>query len=195
MSNHLVVDLETMGRSTTAAIIEIGAVVFDPEGDLLSLEEMNWSGDKFYSRVSLDSSLAAGLTTDPSTISWWLVQCDEARKEAAAAIEQGINIKSVLGAFATWTRGAKVIRYWSHGASFDLPILEYAYQRVGYHSPFDFRLMRDTRTLFELADVKYKGPQEGGHTALRDAWCEANAIQRAWQSLKGKGKGKNGHGC
>lgn len=67
--SHIMLDLETMGNGSQAAIIAIGAVAFDLSG----------IKDRFYTQVSLESSVRAGLIADPSTIMWWMQKSDEAR--------------------------------------------------------------------------------------------------------------------
>ncbi len=59
-------DLETMGNTSNAAIISIAAVYFDETG----------VGRSFYHKVSLGSSCAIGLEMDADTVLWWLKQSD-----------------------------------------------------------------------------------------------------------------------
>ena len=69
---NVMIDLETMGVNNNAAIIAIGAVAFDFEGNL---------GYHFYQTITLQSSVENGGIMDASTVLWWMRQSDEARKE------------------------------------------------------------------------------------------------------------------
>ena len=62
-------DLETMGKGPSAAIVTIGAVFFDPmTGEL---------GAEFEAHIDLRDSARFG-EIDPDTVLWWLGQSDEA---------------------------------------------------------------------------------------------------------------------
>ena len=69
----VMVDLETLGNTSTAAIIQIGACVFDTEG----------TGERFCATVSFESALQWGDPT-ASTLEWWMEQSDAARKSVLA---------------------------------------------------------------------------------------------------------------
>lgn len=70
-----------------------------------------------------------------------------------------------------------------HGATFDPVILENAYRAVGMKAWWKFSNVRDTRTLFDLANYRYVA--KGGHDALDDAMNQVKAVQEAYQKLKG----------
>ena len=160
MSLHVMVDLETLDTVPTAAIIAIGAVAFDPEGDgLPPLAEMSEAIGKFYIRVSLDSCLRNGLTVDGSTVSWWLRQENDARQEAAAAVDGGVDLSSALWSFRHWYQRVRPIRVWGNGSSFDISILEHAYRRVHSRPPWDYKAVRDMRTRMEDVGMKYTSPR------------------------------------
>ncbi|ENZ6392866.1 RecE family exodeoxyribonuclease, partial [Escherichia coli] len=61
--DHLMIDLETMGKNPDAPIISIGAIFFDPQtGDM---------GPEFSKTIDLET---AGGVIDRDTIKWWLKQ-------------------------------------------------------------------------------------------------------------------------
>ena len=68
---HIMLDLETMGKGPRAAIVAIGCVRIE-QGAIT---------DTYYRRVNLESSLQAGLKVDASTVNWWLNQDAAARAE------------------------------------------------------------------------------------------------------------------
>jgi 3' exoribonuclease, RNase T-like len=73
---------------------------------------------------------------------------------------------------------------WSHGSNFDTVILENAYRLIGGSPWWDYKNVRDTRTLFDVAGCTYTA--KGGHDALEDARNQAEAVQKAYQQLKGR---------
>ncbi|EIN8137959.1 3'-5' exoribonuclease, partial [Escherichia coli] len=66
--DHLMIDLETMGKNPDAPIISIGAIFFDPQtGDM---------GPEFSKTIDLET---AGGVIDRDTMKWWLKQSREAQ--------------------------------------------------------------------------------------------------------------------
>ncbi|CAD5376749.1 putative Exodeoxyribonuclease I [Pseudomonas sp. OF001] len=167
---HIVIDLETMGVGTNAAIVSIGAVRI----------ERGQHAAGFYRRVDLASSLAHGGTTDASTISWWLKQSPEARGEVDGS-EHPANLYDVLWSLRDFIQARDEPRLWGNGATFDLRILGEAYDAFHEGRPWDFRLERDLRTILELyPEARDVGEFEGiRHHALADACHEAKQLIKA----------------
>jgi hypothetical protein len=144
--NHLMIDLETMGNKSNAAIVAIGAVEFEITSGKM--------GKEFYTRVDLQSSIDHGLVMDASTVMWWLGQSEEARKEIC---KTGENIKHALGQLNVFI-GNKYYHVWSNSARFDLSILATAYAKINpsfftmrfRDLPWDFRKERCVRTYLAL---------------------------------------------
>lgn len=164
---HIVIDLETMGIGTHAAIVAIGAARIE-QGQIRA---------EFYRRVDLDSSITNGGTTDASTLSWWLKQSAEARAEVDGS-QDSAPIISALSELAEFITARPRSRVWGNGATFDLRILGEAYGDAWMNRPWDFRLERDLRTLLELyPEAKQAGEFAGiRHHALHDARHEARQL-------------------
>jgi len=167
---HIVIDLETMGIGTNAAIVAIGAVRI----------ERGQHTAEFYRIVDLASSLAHGGTTDASTISWWLKQSPEARAEVDGS-QQPANLYDALWGLRDFIQARDEARLWGNGATFDLRILGEAYDAFHEPRPWDFRLERDLRTIIELyPEAKDVGEFDGiRHHALADACHEAKQLRKA----------------
>lgn len=139
---HVMLDLETMGNKSNAALISIGAVAFD----IITGE----TGREFYNRIDLQSCLDRGLVINASTLYWWLTQNRQAQEEVAKG---GDDLAAVLEGFEFWLRGTvKRVKLWGNGARFDIGLLEDAYVACGYKEmPWGFRNERDLRTLVAFA--------------------------------------------
>ena len=79
-------------------------------------------------------------------------------------------------------------RVWSQGAAFDIAHLERYYERLGWKQPWSYSAVRDTRTLYEAAEL-YAGWQRdktvpAAHTALADAQAQAQAVLSAMAALQ-----------
>jgi hypothetical protein len=157
---QVMVDLETLGTSSTAVIIAIGAVEFDQKSGKL--------GREFYRVVDGQSCVDAGMKMDVSTVMWWMKQDTTAR---AAFEVKGVPLKDALGDLAEWLPEAASV--WGNGATFDNVILSSAYRAVSLEQPWPFWGDRCYRTLKNLRpDVKFA--REGTyHNALDDAKSQA----------------------
>jgi len=174
------VDIETMGVSSNAAIVSIGAVHFDPHWGML--------GKEFYVPVSLKDSSKYG-TMDADTILWWLQQNEAAREQLTKS--DGMNLEQALSLLVTFIRGAhqgllrlEEIYVWGHGATFDPVVLDNAYKAVKLQTPWTFRNVRDTRTLFDfVGGAPVVALEDIEHHALYDARKQALQVQAAYRLL------------
>lgn len=168
--NHITFDLETLGNTTTAPIIQIGAVVFSKDHDDII--------DEFYANIKWESLKKYNFSVDYSTIQWWIQQSEEARNSIVQ--EQTHSIDKALCEFTQWLEkvgGPSNFYYWTH-ATFDPPILVNAYRQCGKHCTIPFRLHRDIRTLNWITgrvEVERRGVS---HNALDDAKHQALYIRK-----------------
>lgn len=169
---HLMIDLETAGVSKNAALLSIGAVLFTKQGVTIS---------EYYSRINLETD--HGGKIDPSTFIWWLQQSEEARKTITE--DKGEQMFVVIDDFCAWVRDfspvdLKDVKVWGNGATFDIVILQEAFNRVGRTWPFSFWNERCFRTLAaEFPQVKRVKP-ELAHHALSDAKAQVTTLLNIW---------------
>lgn len=175
---HVMVDLETQGIRPTSIILSLGAVVFDPA--------TGKTGAEFYRNVEVASCEAIGLTRDKSTMDWWLEQSAEAR----AALEPDQKpVTDVIRDFTAWWKEASGTHPWSHGATFDVAILENIYQQLGLNAPWDFWNVRCCRTILACANRKIYRPKDSvHHNALDDAKAQAVAIAACFRDKQFSGR-------
>ncbi|MGY2573181.1 3'-5' exonuclease [Vibrio sp. C8] len=183
MSIHVMLDLETMGNTSNAAIVSIGAVVFNPEtGEL---------GADFEEVINLNSSAYYG-DLDASTVTWWLTQSEEARAIFQRDTPKS-SLKDALLELNQWFADlgdAKEIQIWGNGSGFDNVILTNAYKAVRIKPNFTHWNDRDVRTIVEMGrsilgiDPKTKLEREGTHhSALDDAKFQAKYVAIIWRQF------------
>ncbi len=164
----IMIDLETLGTRSSAAIIQIGACYFDRNTGEIGREFL----------VNINEQID-GFTMDFSTISWWFQQSQEARESVTA---DGVNIFAAMSTLQDFLSEGEFL--WAH-ATFDLPIIQHAFEVVKFKNPIPFRGMRDIRTLMDLADHRSEKPREGvHHTALDDAKFQVAYCVEALNQLK-----------
>lgn len=173
---HLMIDLETLGHTTTSAILSIGAVEFD-----LNSGE---TGREFYQIVDLQSCLDLGLTINASTFYWWMKESDSARNEIC---KQGLPIYRMLLDLTDFIKELDPnVCVWGNSASFDLSILENAYIASDNKIPWGFRNERDVRTLVSFApeiknNCKFNGVT---HNPIDDCKHQIKYCSAIWNKLK-----------
>ena len=165
------VDLETMAVSPNAVVLTLGAVHFNPYG--------NGYSDKLYLKLSIDDQDALSREVDPNTLDWWARQ-DKAIMEEAFSPDDRVSVSDAVDQFHKFAWGCD--KFWSHGAVFDLMILEDMYRQVNRTPPWEFWRCRDTRTLFDLADPEMEKSVEQ-HNALFDAIRQAKGVQTVYRKL------------
>lgn len=165
----IMLDLETMGNGSSAAICAIGAVEFDLESGEL--------GREFYTIVNLESSVKAGGVIDASTVLWWMKQSDAARAELQ---NKGFDLEISLIRFAHWLEDCDCNReelcIWGNGAAFDNVILRSAYEKTEIKTPWDFwgdRCYRTAKNLLPSVEMVRTGLH---HCAVDDARDQARHL-------------------
>lgn len=170
---HVMIDLETMGKSADTVFVSIGACKFDSQGIL----------GKFYANIDWNQE---GRTWNGDTVKWWMKQNQEAKN---ALIQDGKPMEDVLEDFRAWltktyigdTLNNSDPIVWGNGATFDISILEHAYGRM--NTPWKFRNVRDMRTMVALTNLSYPLKSGVAHNALDDAVYQAEFIVDIFKEL------------
>ncbi|MDZ4919105.1 exonuclease [Escherichia coli] len=178
MWDHLMIDLETMGKNPDAPIASIGAVFFDPQ--------TGETGPEFSKTIALET---AGGVIDRDTIKWWLKQSREAQ---SAILTDEIPLDDALLQFREFideNSGEFFVQVWGNGANFDNVILRRSYERQEIPCPWRYTNDRDVRTMVALGlvmdfDARNVITFEGErHNALHDARYQAKYVSAIWQKL------------
>jgi len=177
----IMLDLETLGVSPGSVVLSMGAVAYDPRAP--------WDSDtgqelartyRFMRKISLEDCCAQGLVIEPGSIRFWMSQSDEAREEAFSG---KMLLKNALLDFSDWfgrLPSDGPVKVWAHGAPFDPALLKAAYKAVGLEEPWEFRELRDTRTVFDLAGITYKGTR---HHVIEDCLDQCRKVCEGFAAL------------
>ena len=169
---HLMIDLETLATTPNAAILTIGACKFDPQAtDIHST---------YYERIVLETQEEYGRVINEDTLAWWSQQDKQIQEDAFGEGDDRIDLRDAMKKLYTFGLGTTNV--WSHGAIFDVVIIEDICRSLQQAVTWKFWEVRDTRTLFDLADVSVR--IEGKHNALTDAVAQAKAVQQSYAKLK-----------
>jgi DNA polymerase III epsilon subunit-like protein len=178
----LMIDIETLGTSSTATILSIAAVYFNP----LTGEQ----GEEFNRKISLDANIKAGRTIDARTLEWWMSQQKSAQDSAFCFKNtEETKLSTVLMDFAKFVKPDTLP--WGNGATFDITIIETAFERCKLKTPWKFWNVRDVRTVVSMGELlgfkpKLNMPFVGvRHDALDDSKHQAKYVSAIIQKIKG----------
>lgn len=174
---HIMIDIETLGTRPTPVVLSIGAVAFDPD---TAAEKQDMP--TFYANVDTNSAKDLGLLIDGETVRWWMRQSESARQAVMDDEQELSTVLVSLHRFVQEHAGRNGVRVWSHGATFDIPIIAELYALLDMRPPWHYSDARDTRTLFDLAGYKLDSVSERatGHNALEDAKIQAAGVCAAY---------------
>jgi hypothetical protein len=172
------IDLETLSTRTNAAILSVGAALFDPVAGEI--------GETYYARVALESATALG-HVDGGTVRWWMDQSNAARAEAFGGQESTYDALIGLVRFLRDKTDVNSLLVWAAGPTFDVIILESTFRRISIDVPWTYRAPRDVRTVLGLPGVTK--PERDAtlteHNALADAIHQARCVIAAYRQLRG----------
>lgn len=168
-------DLETLGNTSQAPIVQIAAVLFDNQGKIL--ESVNLKANL--------KTIPQGFVVDFATLKWWFEQSDQAIKSVMT--EGTLTHKDMCKEFLKWVQDIRQeygadIYFWSH-ATFDPPILANNFKVAKMYNPIPFRMHRDIRTLTHFAgriDIERKGV---AHDAIDDCIYQAEYITKGFKQV------------
>jgi hypothetical protein len=173
----LMVDCETLGTDPDCVVLTIGAVIFNPKGDGVT--------HRFSVKPSVDEQLALGRTVSDDTMAWWANQSKAAQDEAFSDHDR-VPFKEAMQQLHKFCWN--IDQPWSHGAPFDIVLMEHCWRQNQMTAPWKFWNVRDTRTLFDVTGVNLK---DGGHVtthrAVEDAEHQAIIVQKAYKKLMAAG--------
>lgn len=206
MITHIMLDLETWGKTPGSDIRSIGAVVFDPVAEYGAWVAVDGL-QTFYiacDNPQLDDPtgddayvMKYPLIREPETVQWW----SEQSPEAQAAFENPVDLRRALLDFTMWLGNVSNhpttalvndsfpddIRLWANDPQFDVSILEAAYRAVGLPHPWHYRAPRSFRTVVELSGMSRDDMQRfntgTAHNALDDAISQAKIVCEAYKRL------------
>lgn len=183
--NHIMLDLETLDTTSSAVVISIGAVAFDPYTTTL--------GEKFYVELTDDiaAQQARGRTISGDTVRWWMQQDVLATQVFATPPMDGVqrvNTFEALSRFGLFVaaNGARGVELWGNGVDFDNIILGSLYDAFGLCKPWSYSRNRCYRTIKNLGIGPRRPKVREGvhHNALDDAITQARHLQEIFACLK-----------
>lgn len=176
---NIAVDIETLSRRSTAAIIGIAAKPFSLGNNTVV------EGSVFNQPVDATSCAMQGLDFDPDTVEWWGKQSEEVKKQ----FQYPCSLWYALRGLTEFIEGVKRtneadnVAIWCQGSDFDIPILRNAFvvvnkDRAEKTVPWKHTDVRDART-FIYEGVSLIAPDvENPYSVIpsNPEWAKHNAL-------------------
>lgn len=162
--NQCMVDIECCGVERDAALMAIGAVMFNIHDYTI--------GPTINIPVHVATSVRLGMKMEPAAFLWWLRQGDDARNAVSFNL---VDVRVALDKFSLWCSQhsrKQDLRTWGNAASFDLGILGHAYALADKDKPWTFGKETCFRTVRNMNNhIEYDPANRGTthHDALADA--------------------------
>ena len=189
----VMIDIETLATRNDAAIIQIGAVTFDPETGAIGADQL---------LVSVDSAFYED-STQPfhvceKTQAWWNKQGTEAKKSLAinkvatpyVALDRLVAWFEKQEDFVISKKRGESSRVWANPPQFDLSILRFAASKAYGNDnelPWKYWQETDMRTLVHLGghvDLDSRGEGLIQHRADHDAVRQALVVSELLERLR-----------
>lgn len=170
---NITFDLETLGNSHNAPIVQIAAVKFRDSGEIL---------EKFLRTVDITSLSNYNFQIDIDSVEFWSNQPQNVF-DSVFNTNQEVPIKQALQEFMDWIKSPLKYVFWSH-AIYDPPILNNSLQKTGISDYIHFKLHKDIRTLNYFVgklDVQREGLH---HNALDDCIYQSKYISKGILKLQ-----------
>ena len=168
---HVMVDIETLAVSPDACILTIAAQQFNP------FEKRSYSELRnFYARISIESQKTRNV--EEHTVEWWANQSPIAKEEAFSD-DNRISLSDALSQLSPLIWQSDFM--WINDPTFEVNILENAYQSYNMPIPWKFYLVRDARTVYSLYP-ELAQPQTTHH-ALEDCRRQIEMLQQTFTDL------------
>jgi hypothetical protein len=187
---HLMLDMETLGtHPVTAPILQISLVPFnlDEDGPLKNANDFQCfvsaqsnEGYPFRRRANCD------------TIRWW-AETNPALLAKIMDKEHGISLAKALQRIVGYIQairneGLTIDGIWAKGPTFDISMIESAFEQAGIPVPWDFRDHRCVRTMEMIGGKGFDGGTKTArelsgelHDARVDCDKQIRLVQQVWQ--------------
>lgn len=176
---HVMIDTETLGRTPGSVVRSVAAVEFDPQTGETGRQKV-W-------KIDLADSIRYGFKVEASTLKWWMMQSDEARREFVEGAETPLeDFFEEFMEFLADTHEERDFTLWCLQLDFDVAMLRsmYSWYNLNVYRcdeevlPWNFRKVRDVRPYMDALDSEGLLPPKVAdrHTPMADCLAQINCV-------------------
>lgn len=145
-----VYDVETLGKESSAVILSMACVYFDPTKKP-SPDEMRETA--FFAKFNAkDQMERLGRTMTRSSLDWWAKQCDNVKAISFKPSDNDVLIEDGIEAMRVWSKTFPLHdKCWVFArGNLDQLVLDSIEEKLGIEPVFFFNRWRDVRTAIDL---------------------------------------------
>jgi hypothetical protein len=165
--SDLVLDFETLGVDTNQCVaVSCAYTIF--EWNTFNTDP-GYTLDELLGKIKMDKfdvmeqKEKYGYVIEPATLEWWSQQDKDIRKCIKPDPAKDISLVQFVENLKEYVKGRKIVRVWSRGNNFDIPIIARIARDVGdnvnniypYWAVRDIRTYLDTKTGFTVKDLGF----------------------------------------
>lgn len=169
---NLMIDLETLDTKATSAILSVGICAFDIHG----------IHDQQYFVLECQEQLNKGRTISFDTLEWWFRQ-DKAVTDAVFN-QKKMSVKRFLDGLGYFCSKNNIRKVYAQGTDFDIAMMTHIHNQYDQQLPWDFWLVRDTRTVYDMMQSQKPTREGTHHNAMDDAIYQAECVIQAFKERK-----------
>lgn len=172
--NNIMLDIETLGTSCNSAVIQVSMVRFNEAGEM---------GETLSIKIDANEQIQMGAESSEETITWWK-NTNTALFESLTTGDDVLSVKDALNKITAFVYASDKI--WSH-SYFDATILSNLYRLAKIQVPWDYKKIRDIRTLTDLSNIdlsKFDWQKEKTHDSLDDCRFQIKYCSYALQLIR-----------
>lgn len=171
MSNHIMIDFETLDVTPSSVVLSVGLTAFTDKEIV----------DTMYIVPNHQQQLDLGRTISMDTLKWWMNQSEDAKKVFSAPQVELLSAVDTVHEFLSKHPNALL---WSNGSNFDEPILNHLLSQANLKSPLKFWNSRCLRTYGAAVGKSYSASREKSptHNALEDAIQQTQYLLNLWNT-------------
>lgn len=178
MTQHVMLDIETMGTTPGCVVLSIGATTFKLD------DSPHYTQQTFFKVLNLTESLELGLRIESSTLKWWLTQNHQTLKNQL--MEDGaFPLPGLLEIFNEWLSDNMVECVWGNSASFDCGLLRAVYEAAKVRPYWSHRNEMCYRTVKNLCPEIPLAEKDGdrAHDPVYDAQYQIQYLKKVINHL------------
>ena len=172
---NVMLDIETLGTTPDACILQVGVVWWDSHG----------IHDGISFNLSITEQTNLGRKIDPQTVAWWMdssvsgdVRKNVLERSETVSLQDGLrSLNDYIGSIDEDLMNGVVV--WANPPQFDISIVRSAMEQVGIIPTWEHWQERDLRTLRNICKqfgIKFEQKNSNHHSALSDARHQAMEV-------------------
>lgn len=187
MSNHLMIDIETLGTSSDSIVLSVSGCIFNIDSLQFKNEIENISFNEY---LNIYEQELINRKVDLGTLNWWISY----QEKVSPNLKEFLSKKDFtplsisLNNINEFIKKNNVTTFWANGPDFDISILRSLYNDcnipflINYSKTADVRTIKLIRSVLNMS--KFEASNKNKHNSLSDAINQALFVNETLIDIK-----------